>query len=88
MTKLEYIKQKCAEARLEAIGEPVYRLADVLMAIGLKGVAIMGTGEFYNERFGQIMRAGVRWNLLLSLDDQKPEVHDFIANVLGYEDQK
>jgi hypothetical protein len=70
-------------------GRPI-RLDDVLRAMSESKTlyAIDADGNFHEktDRGWPLCEVGVRvvaWNLALSVDDQEPEVHEFIGKVLG-----
>lgn len=57
-------------------------LADVLRAIP-EGFAVDSQGFFCEGDYGGYVPNGTKWNLALSLDEQEPEVVEFVGKVLG-----
>lgn len=68
----------------EILGRPI-RLADVLLAIGLKDKIVIGGDGIIGTiaAFGPIIIVKAKWNLKDdSLDNQSPECKDFLINLL------
>lgn len=69
-------KRKTDEVDFEILGRPI-TLADVIVPLKKRGY---GSTEEWFAVLGELIDL---WNLALSLDEQEPEVIEFLANVLG-----
>jgi len=84
MEKLNVIKEKVYEATGVPKGSIVYgrpvMLHDVLRAMeGYRNDVWLSGDGFY---VGQWTKPDARWNLALPLDEQEPEVIEFLYNIL------